>query len=73
MDNFSRLIKISHHKGKDVLFVGDPHILYLSGFNQITIYLSAICNANEISTAKLGSVVRKVNSAIYRIMFFQTF
>ena len=31
LDNSSRLIKISHYKGKDVLYVGDPYILYFSG------------------------------------------
>lgn len=31
LDNSSRLIKISHHKGQDVLFVGDPKLLFLSG------------------------------------------
>ena len=30
LDNTSRLVKISHYKGKDVLFVGDPHILHFS-------------------------------------------
>ena len=31
LDNTSRLIKIAHNEGKDVLFVGDPHVLHYSG------------------------------------------
>ncbi|XP_028391704.1 membrane-bound transcription factor site-2 protease-like [Dendronephthya gigantea] len=32
IDNSSRLIKISHYRGEDVLYVGDPHLLYFSVF-----------------------------------------
>ncbi|CAB3983566.1 membrane-bound transcription factor site-2 protease-like [Paramuricea clavata] len=42
LDNSSRLIKISHYKGKDVLYVGDPYILYFSGIyvNKLRRFLS---------------------------------
>lgn len=30
LDNTSRLIKIAHNEGNDVLFVGDPHVLHYS-------------------------------------------